>query len=42
MTCFRRAALFEVKYVAFLGEGHLPAGAMALIEGIQFAWPRRP
>jgi uncharacterized protein len=32
----------EVKYVVFPGEGHLPAGAMSLIQGIQFAWPRRP
>lgn len=32
----------EVKYLVFPGEGHLPAGAMALIQGFQFAWPRRP
>ena len=31
-----------VKYVVFPGEGHLPAGAMSLIRGIEFAWPRRP
>jgi len=32
----------QVKYVVFPGEGHLPAGAMSLIQGIEFAWPRRP
>jgi len=36
------APKLEVKYVVFPGEGHLAAGAISLIRGIQFAWPRRP
>ncbi len=36
------APQLEGKYVVFPGEGHLPAGAMSLIQGIEFAWPRRP
>jgi predicted alpha/beta superfamily hydrolase len=36
------APQLEVKYVVFPGEGHLPAGAMSLIQGIEFAWPRLP
>jgi predicted alpha/beta superfamily hydrolase len=36
------APQLTVKYVVFPGEGHLPAGAMSLIQGIEFAWPRRP
>lgn len=36
------APQLEVKYGVFPGEGHLPAGVMSLIQGIQFAWPLRP
>jgi hypothetical protein len=35
------APQFEVEYVAFPGEEHLPAGVMSLIRSIEFAWPRR-
>ncbi|MNC96791.1 hypothetical protein D3C83_142530 [compost metagenome] len=29
----------EIEHVIFSGEGHLTAGLLSLIQGIQFAWP---
>jgi hypothetical protein len=36
------APWLEVEFTTISGEGHLPAGPLSLIRGIQFAWPKRP